>query len=311
MTAHAPLRSGFTLLEVLAVVLLTAVVFTAAVNFYLELSRKSLYAAELTRDVRRASAILDRVARDLEGAILVVKPKDEDATQFPWVFLAEAREDREGADRFKFTTRSHVPRTSAQPESDLEVVAYVLREDDEGAFELVRWSSPQLPDRLDRTFRSDPEDGALVLARGIERFGVRFLTDTGEWKSTWDSSTVLDSSKLPLAAEIAVSLTAPDRPNEAAAEPASPYTRRVLMPMRPLDFEALLKGDDDQDQAKDEDDKDKDADEGANGMTVADCLARNPGLQLPVDAAALASISGQSASAVAKSAGIQLPANCQ
>ena len=253
--------------------------------------------------------------RDLEGSVLVVKPKDEDPTQFPWLFLAEARDDSVGADRFKFATRSHVPRTSERPESDLEVVDYVLREDDEGTFELVRWSSPNLPDRLDRTFRSDPEDGALVLARGIERFGVRFLTDTGEWKSTWDSSTVLDSSKLPLAAEIGVVLADPDRVKEVAAEPVAPYTRRVLLPMRPLDFEALLKGDEAQDQAKsgdNEEDKDKDAeDEAKSGMTVGECLALNPGLQLPVDPAALASISGQSASSVARSAGVQLPANCQ
>jgi prepilin-type N-terminal cleavage/methylation domain-containing protein len=312
VTARRPLRPGFTLLEVLAVVLLTAVVFTAAVNFYLELSRKSLHAADLTRDVRRASAILDRVARDLEGSVLLVKPKDEDPTQFPWLFLAETRNDRVGADRFKFTTRSHVPRTSERPESDLEVVAYVLRQDDEGTFELVRWSSPQLPDRLDRTFRSDPEDGGLVLARGIEQFGVRFLAENGEWKSTWDSSTELDSSKLPLAAEIGVRLADPDRVKEVDADPASPYTRRVLMPMRPIDFEAILKGDETQNQAKnDGKDDDKDAKDEDTGMTVGECLALNPGLQLPVDPSALASISGQSASSVAKSAGVQLPANCK
>src|SRR5271157_2294377 len=162
------LAAGFTLLEVLGVVLLTALVFTAAVNFYRDLSRKSTHAVELTRDVRFASAILDRVARDLEGTVLVTKPEAKDPLEHPWLFLAEARDEALGADHIKFMTRSHVPRTGSQRESDFEVVAYVLHRDKEGELQLLRWSSPQLPDGLDRSFPGDPAEGALVLARGVE-----------------------------------------------------------------------------------------------------------------------------------------------
>jgi type II secretory pathway component PulJ len=301
---------GFTLLEVLGVVLLTALVFTAAVNFYRELARKSAHAVELTRDVRFASAILDRVARDLEGAVLITKPEDKDPLEHPWLFLAEARSEGSGADHIKFMTRSHSPRTGSQHESDLEVVAYVLRPDKDGDLQLLRWSSPQIPDGLDRSFPSDPADGARVLARGVERFGVRFLTETGEWKSTWDSSTVVDSSKLPLAAEISVALVDEQQPESSGAAPEPPYVRRVLMPLRPLDLDKMLHPEK-QDQAAKKGDESGGSDSGGSGMTVGQCLALNPGLALPIDPSALASIQGQSIASVAKSAGIDVPSNCK
>jgi type II secretory pathway component PulJ len=313
MTPRRPhlLAAGFTLLEVMGVVLLTALVFTAAVNFYRELSRKSEHAVELTRNVRLASAILERVARDLEGTVLVTKPDDKDPLAHPWLFLAEARDEGTGADRIKFMTRSHVPRTGSLHESDFEVVAYLLRPNNEGELELLRWSSPVLPDGLDRSFPSGPTEGAQVLARGLAGFGVRFLTDTGEWKSTWDSSTVADSSKLPLAAEISVALVDEEQPEKLGNAPPASYVRRVLMPLRPLDLEKMLHPEKAaQAAAKNDKDASKD-DSGNSGMTVGQCLALNPGLALPIDPSALASIQGQSAASVAKSAGIDLPANCK
>ncbi|HKE10704.1 MAG TPA: type II secretion system protein GspJ [Myxococcota bacterium] len=298
-------RAGFTLLEVLGVVLLTALVFTAAVNFYRDLSRKSTHAVELTRDVRFASMILDRVARDLEGTVLVKKPEAKDPLEHPWVFLAVAQDEGLGADQIKFMTRSHVPRTGSLHESDFEVVAYMLHRDRDGTLELLRWSSPQLPDGLDRSFPSDPADGALVLARGIEQFGVRFLGADGKWKGTWDSSEVADADQLPLAAEISLALVEDPPPDRRRAEPPAPYVRRVLIPLRPLDLDKMLHPD----QTGDKNAKAGDSTNG--GMTVAQCLALNPGLSLPIDPSALASIQDQSIASVAKSAGFDLPGNCK
>lgn len=70
--------SGFTLLEVLAVVMLTAVVIGMALDFYLDLSRDTLRATHFTRDIRRATAILDRVARDFQRTVLLAKAPSED-----------------------------------------------------------------------------------------------------------------------------------------------------------------------------------------------------------------------------------------
>jgi len=226
--------AGFTLIEVLAVVLLTGLVLGIALDFYVDLSRASNRAADHTRSVRRATAILDRMARDFESAILVRKPDDVDPLAHPWVFLAESEYSNTGADHIKFVTRNHRPRSTATHESDLAVVSYTVRRTDDDRLELLRWSSPQLPEGLDRDFPYDSEDGSALLADGIAVFGVTLIDDAGERSDRWDSSQLVESSELPIAVEIEVAMATDD-----GSEPV-PYRRHVLLPVRPLDLVALL-----------------------------------------------------------------------
>lgn len=284
MRARAPRRSGFTLLEMLAVVLLTGIVLTVAIDFYLDLSRASQAAVERTRNARRAAVLLDRVARDLEAVVLVRKPDATDPLDHPWLFLAEDDGDA-GAQRLKFMSRGRRPRSPQAQESDLETVAWTLEPGSDDDFELRRWSSPQLPDGLDRAF--PPIEESYAVADGIASFGVRLLADDGEWVGRWDSSLLVDSGELPLAAEVSVTLFA-DRETD---ELDGPYVRRVLIPMRPLDLEAQLEtgsaGDDGSDlEGEDEDgdgipdDEEEDGgEEQAGCVTVAQCLAQHPELQ--------------------------------
>jgi len=248
----------------LAVLGFTAVLMLFAADFYLEITRASEAATERTRASRRAAAVLDRIARDLEATVLVKKPAEVDPLFHPWVFLAEDRGGAEGAEHLKFTTRSRIPRATALHESDHEVVAYVLRDGDAGGLELLRWSSPRLPEELDRSFPASEVEGALLFADDLVSFGVRFLDESSEWKSEWDSSTLVDSSELPLAAEISVAILAEKGPL-AGKEPEL-YSRRVLMPVRPLDLEALLDSEAEQEEEQ----------TGcATGMTVGACVAAN------------------------------------
>ncbi len=232
-------RAGFSLLEVLAVVLLTSIVIGVALNHYVNLSRASQRATEHTRGIRRATAVLDRIARDFESTVLVAKEPEMDPLDHPWIFLGESRRSDIGADHLKFITRGHQPRRTAAHESDLEVVAYSLRpgEDEDAAFELLRWSSPRLPESLDREIPSDESQGAVLLASDVASFGVRFIDELGEETSSWDSSQLIDSSELPLAVEIEVALLDPE--GDPDAEP-QPYSRRVVLPVRPLDMQELL-----------------------------------------------------------------------
>jgi type II secretory pathway component PulJ len=94
-------RAAFTLLEVLAVVLLTALVLGVALNFTVDLSRASTRATEGTRSFRRALAVLDHVARDLERTVLLQKADETDPLDHPWVFLAEVRGGGPGADHLR------------------------------------------------------------------------------------------------------------------------------------------------------------------------------------------------------------------
>lgn len=230
-------RAGFSLIEVLAVVLLTSIVIGVALNHYVDLSRASQRAMDHTRGIRRATAVLDRIARDFESTVLVVKEPEMDPLDHPWIFLGESRHSDVGADQLKFVTRGHQPRRTAAHESDLEVVAYSLRRAEEGDFELMRWSSPRLPESLDREIPNDESQGAVLLAGDVASFGVQFIDELGGQTSSWDSSQLSESSELPLAVEIEVALLDPAR--DPDAEP-QPYSRRVVLPVRPLEMQELL-----------------------------------------------------------------------
>jgi hypothetical protein len=168
-------------------------------------------------------------------------------------------------------------------ESDLEVVAYamVASEDRDGAFDLVRWSSPHLPDGLDRSYPRPEDEGAFILAHDVGAFGVRFLDEDGAWHDTWDSSQLIESSELPLAAEISIAVLDETFDRELAADfgdarPAEILTRVVALPMRPIDLSEILSGEtEDQEPAC---------------ITVGECRARNPEAFAGIDADELTDI---------------------
>lgn len=263
MKARARRARGFTLIEMMAVVVVVLGVTGVAIAGYVDISSQNLRAAGLTRDARRATAILDRVARDLESARLTIKPEERDPLEHPWVFLAETRRSSEGADRLKFITLGQPPVASRAAASDLSQVAWLTRQTAEGDTELLRWSFPRLSEGLDRNFPRADDPGVFLVADGLEQFGVRFLDDAGEWTSRWDSSTLAQSSQLPLLAEISVAMAARD-PGEP---PSETFVRRVILPLRPIDLEARLKGTDAEGKEGEEDEEAED-----DCLRVRDCV---------------------------------------
>jgi prepilin-type N-terminal cleavage/methylation domain-containing protein len=229
-------RTGFTLIEVMAVVALIGFVFFVALNFYTDLAHASTRASNNTRGVRRASALLDRVARDIEGALLLVKPAEMDPFAFPWIFLGETRLGGDASERLKFVTRNHNPTRTDAAETNLATVAYMVESRPDDSIALVRWTSPHLPESLDKSFPREGDDGSFLLAEDLQSFGFNFLGEDGELRSEWDSSTLLESSSLPLAVEIQLSMMADQTSDE---EELLVYRRRVLIPVRPLDLAAL------------------------------------------------------------------------
>ena len=284
--------AAFTLIEVLAAVLLTSIVLTVAVSIFINISDATNAATARLRETRHAIAILDRLAHDLESAYLLVKPPEMDPLDHPWLFLGESQYS-EGSDRLKFVIRNHKRRSSEGHSSDLAVVSYALVSDEFGSFELVRASSPRLPDRLDSEIPIDEEDGAMLLAEGVRTFSVRFMSEEGEWRDSWDSSQMLDSGALPLAAEIEISFVDPNAPVDdfdaafdetfdGQDDSATHYKRRVAIPMRPLALRQMV---DDfiEEQGGTAREKDEDGggasskkfNEGRCDMTWIECLERN------------------------------------
>ncbi len=268
-------RGAFTLIEVMAVVALIGFVFFVALNFYSELARATNRASEHTRGVRRATGILDRVARDIEGAFLMVKPPEMDPFAFPWIFLGTTRLGGDASDRLKFITRNHDPTRTDGAETNLAVVAYITESADDDSISLYRWSSPRLPDSLDKDFPRQGDEGSFLLAEGLRYFGFTFLDETGETRREWDSSTIVESSALPLAVEVQLALMDDGEPGE---EETPIYRKRVLIPVRPIDLAALmdpnnpLSGTGKDEEKEGEKDKDEDDQCVAGEMTNACCF---------------------------------------
>jgi prepilin-type N-terminal cleavage/methylation domain-containing protein len=233
---------GFTLIEVLAVVLLTSLVIGVALNHYVNLSRATTRASHHSEGARRAVALLDRVAHDYESALLVAKPADVDPLDHPWIFFGEQRYSASGADQLKFITLAHRSRSSVAHESDLETVVYCLRQAEDGeSYRLLRWSSPRLPEPgsdLER-MPCDESDGARLLADGLADFGVTFLGGAGDDTSSWDSSQLADSSALPEAVEIQVAFVDDLPAANALEDEPQLYHRSVPIRVQVLDMEEL------------------------------------------------------------------------
>ena len=277
MSARSSVRGlgGFTLIEVLAVVLVTAILLGAMISFYLNLTRQAAHASENVREVRRASALLDRIAVDLEHTVLVKKPAEQDALSSPWLFLAESRFSQSGpepgSDQIKFIRRE-IPRTSDGPASDIAMVAYTLdRSEDSDSYVLHRWSRPDLPESLEHDFPRSDDPASFVIADDLTHFALRFLDETGQWHDRWDSTQVVDSASLPLAVEIEVALAPADARAEDAQElEPVPYTRMVELPLRPLDLEAMLKKPEETQIAGQQPGAEGAA--GTQGRTLAECI---------------------------------------
>ncbi len=294
--------AAFTLVEMLAVIFLMGVVVSGVVNFYLEMSRQSNAAADSMRLLRRGTAAIDRIARELEASLLVVRPGEVDPLDHPWVFFAENRGGGDGADRLRFVTWSHHPRADALRESDMAVVAYGLAESEAGTRALMRWSLTRLPDALERDVPVDPDEGAQVLVEDVAEFGLRFLGEGGEWTDSWDSSSLVESNLLPVAAEVHLALAEPD-PETMPTR----LERQVVLALRPLDLQVLLEPDDADDPNGDPDDDEEEA----NGdcITVDQCRATHPEVDLSgVDPTVLESVGNQCAGEV--TAFFAVPEDC-
>jgi type II secretory pathway component PulJ len=273
MTTPGRTSGGFTLLEVMGVILVTSMVVGFATDYYIDLSRATARASENTRSIRHATALLDRVARDFESTLLLVKPPETDPLDHPWLFFAESQISESGADHIKFVTRNFQPRRSDEHESDLTLVAYTVRSSEDGdSLELYRWTATQLPESLDRSFPSEEDEASVLLAEGLLEFGVKFYSEDMQESNSWDSTTMLQSSTLPSSVEITAAIASPnaDDPDDVPR-----YRKTVLLPMRPLDIAAMLEPEAAEQAESGENEEGDDGDgegKSAEELTMADCF---------------------------------------
>jgi prepilin-type N-terminal cleavage/methylation domain-containing protein len=246
---HAASR-GFTLIEVLAAVFLTAVVMTVAIAMFVNLSDSTDAAAAKARQGRRALTVIDRIGRDLEAAYLLAKPPEMDPLNHPWIFIAESREGGSGSDRLRFITRNHRPRNLYDHGSDLAVVTYMLHGSENGrGYDLLRAVRPGLADELSGEFPSADDELFMIMAENIDHLSLRFMSEDMEWHDEWDSTQLEQAGTLPRAAEIEVAYLAelphgvdPDDFETFDLDDVEPpaYTGRIVLAMQPIDLAGML-----------------------------------------------------------------------
>lgn len=232
MSPDRPNEAGFTLLEILVAITITAMLVTATVTGTRQLHSAFERAVQDYDRTRTARILLDRLERELVGTMLVVREVegDEDTRdEHPWLFIGDDRVfDSNDSDAVRFVTRSPARAPGAQ-ESGLRMVTYAVENLEGDRYDLVR-QEQELPAALDKdlnTFDAEP------VVEDVFRFSLRYQDDEdGEWKETWDSTDVAQLDRLPNAVELAVQLVElhPDGEWVAGQE----QTRLVKLPVRPI-----------------------------------------------------------------------------
>ncbi|MCH2187145.1 prepilin-type N-terminal cleavage/methylation domain-containing protein [Myxococcota bacterium] len=240
LSSNTP-RSGFTLIEVLGAVFLTSVVLAVAVSLQVNLSQQSERAIETMRVDLRASAVLDRVARDVSGASLLVRPNEEvDPNLHPWFFTASSRNAFGGSDAVKFISRNQRPSVSSSHISELAQIAYFTTTEEDGSVTLWRWSSPNLPPDYQSGFPGPDDPNSFIVAEDLGNVSFRFRSEDGNWVDEWDSKQLIQSDQLPTVVEIKVEPEVVEPDGEDFALNPRSYARQVILQQRPLNLTQMV-----------------------------------------------------------------------
>jgi len=238
-----PSRAGYTLIEILAAFFLMTVLLTLVMGIFGENGRQREAAIELMRERLSSTGALEQLASDLEGAVFVSRAPDVDPEDHPWRFMA-VDPGEYGSTALRFVTQNVARDRLAEHASGWAEVAYFLEQDAEGEWVLWRWRSARPPSEVTRGFPDSRSPGAMRLALGVADFGVRWLGPEGEWLDEWESTFQPPAQALPEAAEISLVLLRRAREGEsedgALEIPGTLQTKRIAIPMRPLDVAALV-----------------------------------------------------------------------
>jgi type II secretion system protein J len=223
-------RDGFTLLEILVAISLTAALMLASYQIFSQITASLERARPDRHRDPTALIFLDRIERELVGTTLIEKPEDEDRLGFPWLFIGEDRVlASSDADGIRFVTRSPA-RAPGGGGGGLRMVSYAVGDAEEfGRLDLFRVEEA-LPAGMEKQIRT--ADGEAVL-EDVARFSLRFRNEeTGEWRDLWDSTDISVLDQLPRTIEVALQL------NEIGADgeivPGQEHQRLIDLPVRPI-----------------------------------------------------------------------------
>ncbi len=224
--AHA---QGFTLLEILISITITAMLVAAAITAFRGINQIQDRARPERNRAQSARVLLDRLEGELLSTTLRVKRPFAPRLQHPWVFIGEDRvfgTNDSGALRFITSNPARPPGLTS--ENGIRMITYaVAAAGDDDRLALYR-SEQRLPrgmqKRIDLKF-------AVPIMRDLVSMRLRYLDAEG-WSDTWDSTDLSQLDRLPL--EIEISLRLYEKQPDGAQLPGPEYTRTVSLPLRPL-----------------------------------------------------------------------------
>lgn len=198
-------RRGFTLLEV--VVALAILALIAGLTF------STVASAINTRDMleaddavnQSARVAMSRIRRDLALAYLTTNTSA--VNTYRTLFVGQNGDP----DRVWFASLAHQRLYRGARESDQTEITYWTEDDPDtrGAMVLLRREAPRIDQEPER-------DGVIApLAYDVTSFEVRYLdSQTNEWREEWDTTGSETPNRLPRAAQVSLTLLAPDPDDE-------------------------------------------------------------------------------------------------
>lgn len=192
-------RRGFTLMEVMIAVAVTALIGSmVAVAFNTGFRAKEEIEAD-AEHYRMIRAAMSRMTREIGAAFVSQKfdtKRYRDANDRPTNFIGER-------DRLLFTSFAHQRLYTDAKESDQMVVEYYVRNSEErdarGRRDLIRRVNPIVQDRMDRGGAED------VLYEGIRNIEFEYWdTERKDWVDEWDTRRTEQSRLLPTRVRITI-----------------------------------------------------------------------------------------------------------
>ncbi len=190
---------GFSLLEVMIAVAITAVIGSMAAGVYQQVDHAASAARDQGERYAGARLALTRMSRELSMAFL---SEHYDRARFrdrPTLFKGER-------DQVLFTTMAHVRLVQDAKESDQAVVEYLVERDPvSGQDALFRREKPRLDDEPDRGGRKD------LLATHVKGLSLQYWDlKRKEWVREWSTRTPERLNELPPRVRIALEVTLAD-----------------------------------------------------------------------------------------------------
>jgi prepilin-type N-terminal cleavage/methylation domain-containing protein len=220
---------GFTLLEVLVAVFIMSLVLTFAFQAYRGIAGAYARVAEDGSRDRSARVLVDRIERELTGAVMIQREEGSDPLLHPYFFFAQPRatEDSSGFE-LRFVTQTPL-RSPGSPPAALALVTYGVVPSDTGpGFTLLRQEEPVPHELVKQVEWTHPQ----VMVENVSAFTLGFGSEAAIAGGGWDSTSVEQLDQLPDSVDVGVSLweVGPD----GEAWPGDPQARTVDLPVRPF-----------------------------------------------------------------------------